>query len=34
MKEAAQTQIDFQYFCQNKTQAQDMEQQIPLEVEN
>jgi hypothetical protein len=34
MKEAALTQVDFQYFSQDRTKAQNMEQPIPLEVEN
>ena len=34
MKEAANAQIDFQYFAQNKKQYLEMEEEIPLEVEN
>lgn len=34
MKEAAVTQTDFQYFSQNRTNFVDMEEEIPLEVEN
>jgi len=34
MKEAAQTQTDFHYYSQNKKVFTDMEDEIPLEVED
>lgn len=34
MKEAATAQVDYQYATQNKGKSIDMEEEIPLEVEN